>query len=302
MKFAFFNDYQLGVITGDQIVAIDEVSRQIEHSAPQQLINGVIAQFSDLKPEIEKAIESNQGVPISGVRIRPPLPRPGKIICAAVNYLEFGTRPPSPLEAFIKSSNSVIGDGDTVELPNIQATIFHHEAELAVVIGKLAKNVTAAQSMDYVFGYTNFMDVSARGFAPLGPGRMSFFMIKSSDTFGPMGPCIVTKDEINDPHDLDVKLWNKGEIRHDFNTSDMSNKIPELIEYCSSITSLEPGDIISTGTNHQGIGAIQDGDQLLMEIKGLGQLNVNVTDAQKRSWPRGIDQDMANAMLGDIKP
>ena len=302
MKFAFFNDYQLGVITGDQIVAIDEVSRQIEHSAPQQLINGVIAQFSDLKPEIEKAIESNQGVPISAVRIRPPLPRPGKIICAAVNYLEFGTRPPSPLEAFIKSSNSVIGDGDTVELPNIPATIFHHEAELAVVIGKLAKNVTAAQSMEYVFGYTNFMDVSARGFAPLGPGRMSFFMIKSSDTFGPMGPCIVTKDEINDPHDLDVKLWNKGEIRHDFNTSDMSNKIPELIEYCSSITSLEPGDIISTGTNHQGIGAIQDGDQLLMEIKGLGQLNVNVTDTQKRSWPRGIDQDMANAMLGDKKP
>ena len=302
MKFAFFNDYQLGVITGDQIVAIDEVSRQIEHSAPQQLINGIIAQFSDLKPEIEKAIEGKQGVPISGVRIRPPLPRPGKIICAAVNYLEFGTRPPSPLEAFIKSSNSVIGDGDTVELPNIPATIFHHEAELAVVIGKLAKNVTAAQSMDYVFGYTNFMDVSARGFAPLGPGRMSFFMIKSSDTFGPMGPCIVTKDEINDPHDLDVKLWNKGEIRHDFNTSDMSNKIPELIEYCSSITSLEPGDIISTGTNHQGIGAIQDGDQLLMEIKGLAQLNVNVTDAQKRSWPRGIDQDMANAMLGDKKP
>ena len=302
MKFAFFNDYQLGVITGDQIVAIDEVSRQIEHSAPQQQINGIIAQFSDLKPEIEKAIEGKQGVPISGVRIRPPLPRPGKIICAAVNYLEFGTRPPSPLEAFIKSSNSVIGDGDTVELPNIPATIFHHEAELAVVIGKLAKNVTAAQSMDYVFGYTNFMDVSARGFAPLGPGRMSFFMIKSSDTFGPMGPCIVTKDEINDPHDLDVKLWNKGEIRHDFNTSDMSNKIPELIEYCSSITSLEPGDIISPGTNHQGIGAIQDGDQLLMEIKGLGQLNVNVTDTQKRSWPRGIDQDMANAMLGDKKP
>ena len=176
-----------------------------------------------LKPEIEKAIESNQGVPMSTVRIRPPLPRPGKIICAAVNYLEFGTRPPSPLEAFIKSSNSVIGDGDTVELPNIPATIFHHEAELAVVIGKLAKNVTAAQSMDYVFGYTNFMDVSARGFAPLGPGRMSFFMIKSSDTFGPMGPCIVTKDEINDPHDLDVKLWNKGEIRHDFNTSDIKS-------------------------------------------------------------------------------
>lgn len=302
MKLTFFDDYQLGIITGDQIVEISRVSKQIEHSTPQQLMNEVIAQFSDLEPELEKALRSNQGIPISQVRIRPPLPRPGKIICAAVNYLEFGTRPPSPLEAFIKSSNSVIGNGDTVELPNIPATIFHHEAELAVVIGKLAKNVTAAQSMDYVFGYTNFMDVSARGFAPLGPGRMSFFMIKSSDTFGPMGPCIVSKDEIDDPHNLHVKLWNKGEIRHDFNTSDMSNRIPELIEYCSSITSLEPGDIISTGTNHQGIGAIQDGDQLLMEIKEIGQLEVNVTDAQKRSWPRGIDQDMADAMRGDKKP
>jgi 2-keto-4-pentenoate hydratase/2-oxohepta-3-ene-1,7-dioic acid hydratase in catechol pathway len=302
MKLTFFDDYQLGIITGDKIVEISRVSKQIEHSTPQQLMNEIIARFSDLAPELEKALGSNQGIPISQVRIRPPLPRPGKIICAAVNYLEFGTRPPSPLEAFIKSSNSVIGNGDTVELPNIPATIFHHEAELAVVIGKLAKNVTAAQSMDYVFGYTNFMDVSARGFAPLGPGRMSFFMIKSSDTFGPMGPCIVSKDEIDDPHDLNVKLWNKGEIRHDFNTSDMSNRIPELIEYCSSITSLEPGDIISTGTNHQGIGAIQDGDQLLMEIKEIGQLAVNVTDAQKRSWPRGIDQDMANAMRGDKKP
>ena len=302
MKLAFFDDYKLGVITGDQIVEISSVSKQIEHSTPQQLMNGVIAQFPSLEPEIVKELESKQGRPVSQVRIRPPLPRPGKIICAAVNYLEFGTRPPSPLEAFIKSSNSVIGNGDTIELPNIPATIFHHEAELAVVIGKLAKNVTAAQSMDYVFGYTNFMDVSARGFAPLGPGRMSFFMIKSSDTFGPMGPCIVTKNEVSDPHDLAIKLWNKGDIRHDFNTSDMSNRIPELLEYCSSITSLEPGDIISTGTNHQGIGAIQDGDQLLMEIKEIGQLTVNVTDAQKRTWPRGIDQDMADAMRGDKKP
>ena len=301
MKLVFFNDFQLGVLEDDQVINISSLTNQIPSSTPQQLMSDLILQFSTLKPDIERIMKESQGIPISEVRIRPPLPKPGKIICAAVNYMEFGTRPPSSLEAFIKSSNSVIGNGDTVELPNIPATIFHHEAELAVVIGKIAKNIKASQSMEYIFGYTNFMDVSARGFTPLGPGKVSFFMVKSSDTFGPMGPCIVTADEINDPHDLDIKLWNNGELRHDFNTSDMGNKIPALIEYCSSITTLEPGDIISTGTNHQGIGAIQDGDQLVMQIREIGQLTVSVTDSQKRSWPRGIDQNMADAMRGDKK-
>ena len=298
MKLALFDQYKIGVIEKDLIFDISAITSIIGDYNPQHQMNWLITEYNSLRDQIEKIVRMNPGIPVGKVKIRAPLPKPGKIICAAVNYLEFGTKSSCPLDAFIKSSNSVIGNGDTIELPSIPATVFHHEAELALVIGKLAKNVRAANAMDYIFGYTNFIDVSARGFSPLGPGRVSFFMVKSSDTFGPMGPCILTADEIDNPNNLDIKLWNNGELRHDFNTSDMGNKIPELIEYCSSITALEPGDVISTGTNHQGIGAIQDGDELLMEIGQIGQLAVNVSDPQKRKWPRGIDQDMADRMRG----
>lgn len=298
MKFALFDEYKIGVIEGSGIFDISEITSTVNAYDPQHRMNWLISKYYSLKDKIENIVKKSSPIPIEKARIRAPLPKPGKIICAAVNYLEFGTKSSCPLDAFIKSSNSVIGSGDTIELPNIPATVFHHEAELALVIGKTAKNISAEKAMDHIFGYTNFIDVSARGFSPLGPGRVSFFMVKSSDTFGPMGPCILTADEIDNPNNLDIKLWNNGELRHDFNTSDMGNKIPELIEYCSSITTLEPGDIISTGTNHQGIGAIQDGDVLLMEIGKIGQLTVNVSDPQKRIWPRGIDQDMADRMRG----
>jgi 2-keto-4-pentenoate hydratase/2-oxohepta-3-ene-1,7-dioic acid hydratase in catechol pathway len=298
MKLALFDEYKIGVIEGNLIFDISAITSIVGTYDPQYQMNYIISKYHSLRDKIEITAKMNPGIPIGKVKIRAPLPKPGKIICAAVNYLEFGTKSSCPLDAFIKSSNSVIGNGDTIELPNIPATVFHHEAELALIIGKTAKNVSAASAMNYIFGYTNFIDVSARGFSPLGPGRVSFFMVKSSDTFGPMGPCILTADEIDNPNNLDIKLWNNGELRHDFNTSDMGNKIPELIEYCSSITTLEPGDVISTGTNHQGIGAIQDGDELLMEIGCIGQLAVNVSDPQKRMWPRGIDQDMADRMRG----
>ena len=298
MKFALFDEYKIGVIEGNVLFDISEITSTVSAYDPQHRMNWLISKYYSLKDKIEKIVRESSPIPMEKARIRAPLPKPGKIICAAVNYLEFGTKSSCPLDAFIKSSNSVIGNGDTIELPNIPATVFHHEAELALVIGKTAKNISAEKAMDHIFGYTNFIDVSARGFSPLGPGRVSFFMVKSSDTFGPMGPCILTADEIDNPNNLDIKLWNNGELRHDFNTSDMGNKIPELIEYCSSITTLEPGDIISTGTNHQGIGAIQDGDELLMEIGQIGHLTVNVSDPQKRSWPRGIDQDMADRMRG----
>ena len=298
MKFALFDEYKIGVIEGNVLFDISEITSTVSAYDPQHRMNWLISKYYSLKDKIEKIVRESSPIPIEKARIRAPLPKPGKIICAAVNYLEFGTKSSCPLDAFIKASNSVIGNGDTIELPNIPATVFHHEAELALVIGKTAKNISAENAMDHIFGYTNFIDVSARGFSPLGPGRVSFFMVKSSDTFGPMGPCILTADEIDNPNNLDIKLWNNGELRHDFNTSDIGNKIPELIEYCSSITTLEPGDIISTGTNHQGIGAIQDGDVLLMEIGKIGQLTVNVSDPQKRRWPRGIDQDMADRMRG----
>src|SRR3954469_7487634 len=138
--------------------------------------------------------------------------------------MEDGTRStPAPINAFHKSPNAVIGHGDTMVLPDVPATIFEGEAELAVVIGRRATNVKAADAMSYVFGYTNFIDGSARGLPP--PGNV-FYQMKSRDTFAPMGPYIVTADEIRDPHKLQVKLWVSGTLKQNFNTDDMAHKIP----------------------------------------------------------------------------
>src|ERR671938_968440 len=194
----------------------------------------------------------------------------------AVNYMEDGTRAaPAPLNAFHKSPNAVIGDGDTMILPDVPATIFEGEAELAVVIGKRASNVKAADAMDYVFGYTNFIDGSARGLPPSGN---VFFQMKSRDTFAPIGPYIVTADEIADPHKLPIVLTNNGTVMQKFNSDDMAHKIPRCIEWVTSIHTLQPGDILATGTNHRGLNPFMDGDQIELEGEGLGRLRISVRD------------------------
>ena len=198
--------------------------------------------------------------------------------------MEDGTRSePAPINAFHKSPSAIIGPGDTMVLPDVPATIFEGEAELAVVIGKPATNVGAADAMDHVFGYTNFIDGSARGLPP--PGNV-FFQMKSRDTFAPIGPYIVTADEIEDPQKLDVKLWVNGEIKQDFNTDDLAHNIPRCIEWASSIHTLLPGDILATGTNHRGLSSFQDGDVVELETEGLGRLTFNIRDDLKRTWSR----------------
>lgn len=293
MKLAFFNDFTLGVLKNGNVVDVSDAVKDVPHVTPSDLINGVIADFGRLRGKLEEAVAKSDGVPMSSVRLRAPLPKPGKIIAMAVNYLEFGAREMPTINAFIKSSESVIGSGDTLVLPPAQANIFHHEAELGVVIGKEATNVSAANAYDYIFGYVNFIDGSARGL-----GNGSFYWGKSWDTFGPMGPCVVTGDEIPDPQNMAVKLWVNGDLRQDFPTSDMAHKIDACVEWCSSITTLEPGDIIITGTNHQGLGAMQDGDVIEMEAEGLERLTFNVRDDLKRVWPRGIDQATADRVAG----
>jgi 2-keto-4-pentenoate hydratase/2-oxohepta-3-ene-1,7-dioic acid hydratase in catechol pathway len=137
--------------------------------------------------------------------------------------------------------------------------------------------------MDHVFGYVNFIDGSARGLPPAGN---TFFQMKSRDTFAPMGPYLVTADEIADPHQLHVQLWNNGTLMQDFNTSDMAHQIPRCIEWASAIHTLEPGDVLATGTNHRGLNAFQDGDQIELEVEGLGRLHFGVRDDLKRTWSR----------------
>ena len=296
MKLALFNEYRLGVIQGARVVDAMEALEGLRFRRPQDLMEEVITRWDELKPKIETAVRGQQGVPLDSVRWRPPVPKPSKLICAAVNYLEFGQREPAVLDAFLKSPSAVIGSGDSCELPPAPASVFHHEPELALVIAKTATKVSQQEAMSYIFGYCNFLDMSARGLR--GAVGNSFFLGKCWDTFAPMGPALVTADEIADPQNLQVRLWNNDEPRHDFPTSDMAHPIRELISEFSKITTLEPGDVIATGVNHQQIGAVQDGDLLRMEIKELGPaLVVRIRDPLKREWPRGIDTDMAARVI-----
>ena len=292
MKLMYFDDYKLGVVTGDGVVDVSSVLQDIPHTGPHDLINGLIERFAGYRPRLEEAARRGKAVPLANVRIRPPLPKPVNIDCMAVNYMEDGTRTePAPINAFHKSPNAVIGSGDTMVLPDVPATIFEGEAEVAVVIGKRAKDVKAGDAMGCVFGYVNFIDGSARGLPP--PGNV-FYQMKSRDTFAPIGPYIVTADEIADPHRLQVRLSVNGVIKQNFNTSDMAHKIPRCIEWVSSIHTLEPGDVLATGTNHRGLSAFQDGDVVELESEGLGRLRISVRDALKRTWGRETRLEMAD--------
>src|SRR5712691_242957 len=269
MKLVFYNDFTLGVVRGDTVVDVSAVGRDIAHTSPQDLLNRIIAGFSQYKSRLEEAAQRGTGTPLAQVRLRAPVPKPYDIVAMAVNYMEDGTRSaPAPINAFHKSP---------------PATIFEGEAELGLVIGKRASQVKAADAYDYIFGYVNFIDMSARGLKPDGN---TFFQMKSRDTFAPLGPWLVTADDVPDPHNLQIRLWVNGILKQNFNSSDMAHKIPRVIEWASSIHPLEPGDVIATGTNHRGLSALQDGDTVELEVDRLGRLHVSVKDDLKRTWPR----------------
>lgn len=284
MKLLYFDDYKLGVLKGDAVVDVSSVVVDIPHIGPHDLIAGLIERFDQYRARLEETAARGEAVPVGAVKIRPPLPRPGNLDCMALNYKEEGPRSePAPINAFLKSPNGIIGNEDTMVLPDVPATVFEGEAEVAVVIGRRALNVRAADAMGFVFGYCNFIDGSARGLPPTGN---TFYQMKSRETFAPVGPYLVTADEIAEPHALQVRLWVNGILRQDFNTKDMMYKIPRCIEWVSSIHSLYPGDVLATGTDHRGLSAFQDGDVVEIETQGLGRLRVHVRDALKRTWSR----------------
>jgi 2-keto-4-pentenoate hydratase/2-oxohepta-3-ene-1,7-dioic acid hydratase in catechol pathway len=182
-----------------------------------------------------------------------------------------------------------------VILPDVDANIFHHEAELVLVFGREGKDIPAASAMDYVFGYTCGVDVSARMPAvPGAPGRvpntLPLSVPKSHPTFAPLGPCIVTRDEVPDPHKLQLRLRVDGELRGNYNTDDLAHSIPESIEWATAISAVSPGDVLYMGTNHQGLGAMQDGDTIEIEIDRVGSMTFGVSDPLKRQWARGVDE------------
>ena len=284
MKLLCIDDHRVAVLKGEHVVDVSDIVASIPHLEPADIMAGLIARFDDYRGRLEEALASRPGVPLASVRVRPPLPKPRNIVCMAVNYMEDGTRTePAEINAFHKTPSAIIGLNDVMELPDAPATNFEAEAEVAVVIGKRASKVRREDAMKHIFGYVNFIDGSARNLPPV---RNVFFQAKSRDTFAPIGPWIATADEIADPMNVDIKLWVNGTLKQSFNTSDMAHDIARCIEWVSHIQTLEPGDILATGTNHRGLSSIQNGDRIVLECTGLGQLAVTVRDPLERTWPR----------------
>ena len=289
MRIATFDDGKIGIVANDEkVVDVTDLLQQFEPLGPEDLLSDLITHFDTLRPDLEGRAVAGGGRPLDKVQLHSPLTRPSKIICLMGNYREGTDRPLQILDLFFKSPEKISGPGDTVVLPPHQANIFHHEGEIAVVIGREAKDLGADEAMDAVFGYVAYNDISARG---LGRTGINSFLGKSFDTFAVFGPWIVTKDEIPDPQTLHITVDVNGERRQDYSTIDMERPIPELLTYISSVTTLHPGDVICCGTNHQGLGSVQDGDVVVTSVSGIGSFAVHVQDEHEREWQRGIDRE-----------
>jgi len=256
--------------------------------------SGITQKVKDLNEKIsnDESLQ-NELVDFSKITFCPPIERPGKIVCLAGNYrahiAESGYVEPKKQarftqQLFLKPSTSLVGDGDVIELGGQNVKV-GWETELAVIIGKRGKNISIENADEYIFGYTILNDISERGLNSRIEDRhlremdgfCDWLAGKWFDGFAPCGAWIVTKDEIPEPHNLEIKFYLNGELRQQGNTSEMIFSIPEQIAYISSIMTLEPGDIISTGTPAgAGLGdkatSLADGDEIVSEIERIGKL------------------------------
>ncbi|MBA3871064.1 MAG: fumarylacetoacetate hydrolase family protein [Anaerolineae bacterium] len=252
---------------------------QADPSLPKDMIaflaGGKAAQ-STAQKAIDKAADS---LPLSAVKLLAPIPRPGKIICIGLNYSDHAAKTGQPIPTipivFSKYTNTVIATGENIVLPRVTNQV-DYEAELGFVIGKTARYITAANALDYVAGYLPVNDVSARDYQ----NRTSQWMMgKTFDTFAPMGPALVTSDEIADAGNLKINLTINGETLQNSNTNKLIFGISQLVENLSEVMTLEPGDVISTGTP-PGVGVARNpkrfmkaGDVVNITIEGLGTLS-----------------------------
>jgi 2-keto-4-pentenoate hydratase/2-oxohepta-3-ene-1,7-dioic acid hydratase in catechol pathway len=279
VKFVTFRkaggDPEAGVIVRDQVVGLKGAG------FPSML--DVLGGGSEARSRIESWVESStEAYPLNSVTLLAPVPRPPKLICVGLNYrdhaLESKMEIPKVPTIFSKFPSAVIGPGEPIVLPK-NSTQPDYEAEFAFVIGRGGRHIPAERWQAHVFGYTVINDVSARDFQM---ATTQWLMGKTFDTFAPMGPHIVSADEITDPHALDISLSINGEVLQHSNTRELIFKIPELVAYLSSVVTLEPGDVVSTGTP-AGVGVarkpqrfLRAGDDVVVRVEGIGELRNSV--------------------------
>lgn len=272
--------FRVGVVVADQGAdCVVDLSRS-DSSLPndmRSLLCSIDGNFKLVMDSVKRAPREAR-IPMANVALGPVVPDPSKVICIGLNYRDHAEETnhaiPETPTAFAKYPNTLIGSGDTIRIPSITSQV-DYEAELAIVIGRRAKHVSAKNFLDYVAGYTVFNDVSGRDVQM----RTSQWTLgKSFDTFGPLGPALVTKDEIPDPQVLGIRLRAGGELLQESNTANMIFGVAELVAHLSSVMTLEFGDVIATGTPG-GVGFtrkpprfLRHGETVRVEIDGLGVL------------------------------
>jgi 2-keto-4-pentenoate hydratase/2-oxohepta-3-ene-1,7-dioic acid hydratase in catechol pathway len=272
MKLALFNDYRVGVVDEAQQSVVDVTEAVPGHTTDYAANFWVrlCADFPQVRPAIEAAAARGQRTPLGNVQLRAPALNPSKVIAAASNYAEHVAEMAPragvgawqlDFDVFLKAPSSIADPNTILKLPPLEGEI-HYEGELAFVIGKEGKDIPAASALDHVLGYTILIDMTLRG-----QGDRS--RRKSYDGFTPIGPWLVTADEVGDYRAMQIQLWLNGEQRQNVYASEMMTDIPGIIAYASSVMTLYPGDVITTGAP-PGVGQVHPGDRLKVEISRVG--------------------------------
>ncbi len=289
MKLAVFNDHRIGVVHADRIADVTAALPAWLDALPAQRMNWLISQFDQLKGRIEDLAAAAPTVALSDVTLLAANPSPPHVFAAPANYRkhigELGDRAVvkkgrSAREQgfFLKAPGSVIGAGASIVLPHGSSRRFDHESELAVIIARGGKDIPRAEAMQHVFGYSCLIDATMR--IEPGVAEEERSMRKSFATFTPLGPWIVTADEVPNPGVLRNRLWVDDALKQEANTSEMIVDVAELIELVSSVLPIQPGDVIATGTP-EGVGPFVAGNSIRIEIERVGTMTVTVREAAR---------------------
>lgn len=287
MKLAVFDDNRLAIVEADSLYDVTDAIPNHGASWPPVFMQHLIADWPAIAPELMAARQGAASIPRASVTLRSPIPFTSNIVAAPANYTkhvgELGDRgitakgnSARDIGFFLKATSSLSGADEPIVLPVSSGRRFDHETELGVIIGRTCRNVRRDDALSYVFGYSCLIDLSMR----IEPGRPAEERCtrKSFDSFTPLGPWIVTADEVPDPQSLSNRLWVNDELRQEANTSEMTVGVAELIELISSVMTLRPGDVIASGTP-QGVGPVAPGDRVMIEIERVGRMTLNVVAA-----------------------
>jgi 2-keto-4-pentenoate hydratase/2-oxohepta-3-ene-1,7-dioic acid hydratase in catechol pathway len=280
LRLVRYDGFRIGIVHDDRVIDVSDIAGARADEWPPVAMNRLIRDFQRLKPALESAC-SRPSKPLAEVKLLTPVPAASKVIAYPVNYRDHGVEMGASYSAdnqgfFLKPPSSLSGPADPIVLPALGDRRIDHECELAIVIGRECRDVQRANWRDVVFGYSCLIDVVVRG-------KEERVARKGYDTFCPVGPWIVTAEEVGDPAALQGRLWVNGELRQDANTRDLILDVPGMVVMAAAVMTLQPGDIIAAGTP-AGVGPMRAGDTVRIAFERIGEMTLDVVaESAKRA-------------------